>query len=114
MEGPDVPAYQKLRELAETDWVPRLKDVLSIDSVLLPVIWDADFLYGPKDGSGEDTYVLCEINVSAVWPFPRWRRRPSRKRLSEAFSLPKEKAALTQLISIGTIIKTSFPALDDS
>ena len=31
---------------------------------------DADFLYGPKDESGADTYVLCEIKVSAVWPFP--------------------------------------------
>ena len=36
----------------------------------LPAIWDADFLYGPKTPAGEDTYVLCEINVSAVWPFP--------------------------------------------
>ena len=36
----------------------------------LPAIWDADFLYGPKTASGEDTYVLCEINVSAVLPFP--------------------------------------------
>jgi len=34
------------------------------------VIWDADFLYGPKTESGEDSYVLCEINVSAVFPFP--------------------------------------------
>ena len=31
---------------------------------------DADFLYGPKDSSGHDTYVLCEINISCVWPFP--------------------------------------------
>ena len=36
----------------------------------LPVIWDADFLYGPKNAAGDDTYVLCEVNVSAVWPFP--------------------------------------------
>jgi hypothetical protein len=36
----------------------------------LPVIWDADFLYGPKDAIGADTYVLCEINVSSVYPFP--------------------------------------------
>ena len=34
------------------------------------MIWDADFLYGPKDASGHDTYVLCEINISCVWPFP--------------------------------------------
>ena len=36
----------------------------------LPIIWDADFLYGPRSDSGEDTYVLCEINVSSVIPLP--------------------------------------------
>jgi hypothetical protein len=34
------------------------------------VIWDADFLYVPQTAAGDDTFVLCEINVSAVWPFP--------------------------------------------
>jgi uncharacterized protein DUF6815 len=34
------------------------------------MIWDADFLYGPRDASGRDSYVLCEINVSSVAPFP--------------------------------------------
>jgi len=36
----------------------------------LPVIWDADFLLGPRTPTGEDTYVLCEINVSSVLPIP--------------------------------------------
>ena len=27
-------------------------------------------MYGPKDASGDDTYVLCKINVSSVYPFP--------------------------------------------
>ena len=36
----------------------------------LPIIWDADFLYGPRDRAGEDTYVLCEINVSSCFAFP--------------------------------------------
>ncbi|WP_425516044.1 hypothetical protein [Rhizobium laguerreae] len=31
---------------------------------------DADFLYGPPDASGNDTYVLCEINVSSVFAVP--------------------------------------------
>jgi len=31
---------------------------------------DADFLYGPRDAAGQDTYVLCEINASSVFPFP--------------------------------------------
>jgi hypothetical protein len=44
--------------------------VLDIGAESLPVLWDADFLYGPRTASGEDTYVLCEINVSSVIPFP--------------------------------------------
>ncbi len=70
MEGPDVPAYQALRVRAETEWVPQMIGILGIDRHALPVIWDADFLYGPMTAAGDDTYVLCEINVSAVWPFP--------------------------------------------
>jgi len=45
-------------------------DVLKIDIDSLPIIWDADFLYGPRTASGEDTYVLCEINVSSVFAIP--------------------------------------------
>jgi hypothetical protein len=47
-----------------------MKRVLGLGSFALPAIWDADFLYGPRTPAGEDTYVLCEINVSVVWPFP--------------------------------------------
>lgn len=36
----------------------------------LPILWDADFLLGPKSDTGEDSYVLCEINVSSVAPYP--------------------------------------------
>ena len=43
---------------------------LGIDAASLPIIWDADFLYGPRTASGEDTYVLCEINVSSVFAIP--------------------------------------------
>ncbi|HEV3186926.1 MAG TPA: Cj0069 family protein [Acidimicrobiales bacterium] len=70
MEGPDVPAYQRLRVKAESEWVPQMITVLGLERESLPVIWDADFFFGAKDAAGEDTYVLCEINVSAVWPFP--------------------------------------------
>jgi hypothetical protein len=27
-------------------------------------------MYGSKDAAGDDTYVLCEINISSVYPFP--------------------------------------------
>jgi hypothetical protein len=70
MEGPDTAAYQSLKAKVVLEWMPQMKAVLDIDTLDLPVIWDADFLYGPKSGTGGNTYVLCEINVSAVWPFP--------------------------------------------
>ena len=41
-----------------------------VDRQSLPIIWDADFLYGPPTTSGEDTYVLCEINVSSCFAVP--------------------------------------------
>lgn len=69
-EDPDTPAYRLLRQSAEQQWIPRMKQALGLDKFTLPAIWDADFLYGPKTSAGEDTYVLCEVNVSAVWPFP--------------------------------------------
>jgi hypothetical protein len=52
--------------------VPQLQEILDIATHSLPVIWDADFLYGPKTMSGGDTYVLCEINVSSTFAFPEF------------------------------------------
>jgi hypothetical protein len=70
MSGADYPPFQALRAKMETEWVPAMVRLLDIDPASLPVIWDADFLYGPKSPQGEDTYVLCEINVSGVMPIP--------------------------------------------
>lgn len=67
---PDMKEFQSLKDILERKWVPALQRVLEIDTKSLPVLWDADFLLGPKNSSGEDTYVLCEINVSSVAPFP--------------------------------------------
>lgn len=64
------PDFQDLKGKLEVDWIPELCDLVGIASSDLPVLWDADFLYGPKDEQGDDTYVLCEINVSSVFPFP--------------------------------------------
>jgi hypothetical protein len=33
------------------------------------MVRDADFLYGPQTDN-DDSYMLCEINVSSVIPFP--------------------------------------------
>ncbi|MGV1760924.1 Cj0069 family protein [Rhizobium sp. A22-96] len=63
-------AFQALRRKMETEWVPEMISALGVEVGSLPIIWDADFLYGPPDASGHDTYVLCEINVSCVFAIP--------------------------------------------
>ena len=65
-----MPAFQGLRAKLEQEWVPAAQRLLDIDTGSLPVLWDCDFLLGPKSASGEDTYMLCEINVSSVAPYP--------------------------------------------
>jgi hypothetical protein len=70
MHPASAPAFQALRTKMEAEWTPQMMQLLDIDGDSLPIIWDADFLYGPCTASGEDTYVLCEINVSSVFPFP--------------------------------------------
>jgi hypothetical protein len=70
MHGPDAEPFQRLRTQMETEWVPQMMGVLGIDAGSLPIIWDADFLYGPRNAAGEDTYVLCEINVSSCFAIP--------------------------------------------
>jgi hypothetical protein len=67
---PAKPEFQALKNKLELEWVPAVKHLLEIDTESLPVLWDCDFLLGPKDDSGQDTYVLCEINVSSVAPYP--------------------------------------------
>jgi hypothetical protein len=84
-EGPDSPAaqpgprimhdadaapFRALRTKMETEWTPQMMATLGIDAKSLPIIWDADFLYGPRTASGEDSYILCEINVSSVFAIP--------------------------------------------
>ena len=68
--------FQTLKNKLERDWIGELCKTLALDRVQLPLIWDADFLYGPKDSAGVDTHVLCEINVSSVYPFPETALAP--------------------------------------
>ena len=70
MYAADAPDFAGLRKSVESEWVPTMQTRVGVDAAALPVLWDADFLFGPKAASGDDTYVLCEINVSAVFPFP--------------------------------------------
>ena len=64
------PRFQRLRRLMEDEWTPELASLLEIQRSDLPMIWDADLMLGPRDVNGTDSYVLCEINVSSVFPIP--------------------------------------------
>jgi hypothetical protein len=70
MHPASAPQFARLRALMEDEWIPQSMATLELSRAHLPIVWDADFLYGPKTPSGEDTYVLCEINVSSVFPIP--------------------------------------------
>ena len=64
------PRFQHLRRLMEDEWTPQRASLLNIPARDLPMIWDADFMLGPPGADGTDGYVLGEINVSSVFPFP--------------------------------------------
>ncbi|MFI5046196.1 MAG: hypothetical protein ACHQIG_03955, partial [Acidimicrobiia bacterium] len=70
MYGPTEPEFEILKDRLEREWVPAMLSLVGLEKAALPLLWDADFLYGPKTATGADTYILCEINVSSVSPFP--------------------------------------------
>jgi len=67
---PTKTEFEPLKRKLEEDWIPAIRQLLNIERESLPILWDCDFLLGPKDARGEDTHVLCEINVSSVAPYP--------------------------------------------
>jgi hypothetical protein len=58
--------FQPLRQRLEQTWLPALAQTLGLGEEDFPLLWDTDFFFGdaPQD------YLLCEINVSCVSPFP--------------------------------------------
>jgi hypothetical protein len=70
MHPASADAFQTLKQRMEEEWTPEMISALNIEEAALPIIWDADFLFGPPDAAGDDTYVLCEINVSSVFAIP--------------------------------------------
>jgi hypothetical protein len=85
--GPDKPEFQDLKRKLESIWVAEMQRLCAVSLEQLPAVWDADFLLGPRTPSGEDTYMLCEINVSGVSPLP-----------DEAFA-PLAMAAKAQVVA---------------
>jgi len=68
--GPQDPRFQRLRRRLEEEWIGLLIERLAIARERLPILWDADFLLGEVRDRAQDRYVLCEINVSSVAPYP--------------------------------------------
>lgn len=64
------PLFADLRKLMEECWVNSLLEVTGLEANKLPVIWDADFFINSMHPNTHGRYVLCEINVSSVSPFP--------------------------------------------
>ena len=68
--GADLPQFQGLKRLLETEWLEMLRSRVGLSRERLPLLWDCDFLFGEPAAEGTERFVLCEINVSSVAPFP--------------------------------------------
>jgi len=68
--GRDLAPFQGLRRRLESDWVSLLCNRVGLERDRLPLLWDCDFLLGEATSGDPERYVLCEINVSSVSPFP--------------------------------------------
>ena len=66
----DAAPFQDLRERLEGGWIELLRARTGVPREQLPLLWDCDFLFGDAPAGGAPRYVLCEINVSSVAPFP--------------------------------------------
>jgi hypothetical protein len=68
--GPELAQFQDLRVSLETAWVEMLRARVGLPRDRLPLLWDCDFMFGERAAGEKERYVLCEINVSSVAPFP--------------------------------------------
>ena len=72
--GADEPDFQGLKTQLESGWIDLLRQRLGLASEQLPLLWDCDFMRGePALAAPADDalgFVLCEVNVSSVSPFP--------------------------------------------
>ena len=73
---PDDSRFQDLKQRLEGGWVALLCERVGVARERLPLLWDCDFMLGEPTEEGEERYVLCEINVSSVSPFPASAMEP--------------------------------------
>ena len=74
MHDADAAPFQVLRARMETEWTPQMMEVLGIDRRSLPNYLGRRLPVRPPE-SGEDSYILCEINVSSRFAIPEQAAR---------------------------------------
>jgi hypothetical protein len=66
----DTPQFQPLRQRLEDGWIELLRQRTAVAPDRLPLLWDCDFMFGEPTAEEPHLFVLCEVNVSSVAPFP--------------------------------------------
>ena len=66
----DDPRFQDLRRRLDEGWIDLLCSRTGVAPSAVPLLWDVDFLLGERRPDAPERYVVCEINVSSVAPFP--------------------------------------------
>ena len=62
--------FQPLKQRLESGWITLLRERVGVAREQLPLLWDCDFLFGEPAADAAPRFVLCEVNVSSVSPFP--------------------------------------------
>jgi hypothetical protein len=74
MHPASVPQFKVLRTKMESEWTPQMMEALDIDAESLPIIWDADFLFG--HGTQRAVTPTCFArSMSVPWLLSRTRRQ---------------------------------------
>lgn len=82
----DHPDFQGLKREVELNWTPQLMTTVGVAIDELPMLWDIDLMFA--DGG----YMLCEINVSSVYPYPESAMSPLAKAFKSALTANRSHA----------------------
>lgn len=77
---PSRPDFQRLKDKLEREWVGELCKLLNLDRSELPVIWDADFLYGTQGRLWSRYLRALRDKRQLCVSFSRRRPRATRRR----------------------------------
>lgn len=110
--GPDMPEYQPLKRLLESQWIDLLRERVGLPHEQLPFLWDCDFMLGASAPGEPTRFVLCEINVSSV---PPSHQAPSRRlsgRSSRGSMVPDDDSFVAAICSCADGIAGDCRAFD--